>query len=113
VSMYMSSPVAIGDLAFGFSHLNKGQMFGLDPTTGETVWTGEPRQGDNAALVAVGEYLLVLTNESQLTVARVTSKGIEPVRRYTVADSPTWAHPLILAGGLVIKDTASVAFWSA
>lgn len=113
VSLYLNSPVAIGDLVFGFSHINKGQLFGLDPATGETVWTGEPRQGDNAALVVVGEYLLVLTNEAQLTVARVTSKGIDPVRRYTVADSPTWAHPLVVAGGVVVKDAAHLAFWAA
>ena len=109
VSMYLSSPVLVGDLVFGFSHLNKGQLFCLDPRTGETVWTGEPRQGDNASLVVSGEYLLALTNEAQLTVSRVTPQGIDPVRRYTVADSATWAHPLVLPSGVVVKDAASLA----
>jgi outer membrane protein assembly factor BamB len=112
VSLYLSSPVAMGDLVFGFSHINKGQLFALDPRTGQTVWTGEPRQGDNAALVTAGDYLLTLTTQAELTVARVTPKSIEPVRRYTVADSPTWAHPLVLPGGVVIKDAGSLSYWA-
>lgn len=112
VSLYMSSPVALGELVFGLSHINKGQLFALDPKTGETVWTGEPRQGDNAALVTAGDHLVVLTTQAELTVARVTPKSIDPVRRYTVADSPTWAHPLVLAGGVVIKDAGSLSFWA-
>jgi len=112
VSMYMSSPVPMGDVVFGFSHLNKGQLFALDPETGETLWTGEPRQGDNAALVVAGEHLLALTNEAQLHVARATAKGVEFLRHYTVAESPTWAHPLVMPGGLLIKDAASLAYWA-
>ncbi len=112
VSMYMSSPVAMGDVVFGFSHLNRGQLFALDPQTGRVLWTGEPLQGDNAALVAAGDHLLVLTSDAQLTVARVTPRGIEPMRRYTVADSPAWAHPLVTPGGVIVKDANTLAFWS-
>ena len=39
-------------------------------------------------------------------------EGLEPVRKYTVADSPTWAHPLILPAGIVIKDATTLALWS-
>ena len=48
VALYMSSPVASGDLLFGFSQYKKGQFFCLDLHTGATRWTGPPRQGDNA-----------------------------------------------------------------
>jgi outer membrane protein assembly factor BamB len=112
VSMYMSSPVAAGEVVFGFSHIDRGRLFALDPKTGQVLWTGEPRQGDNAALVLAGDHLLVLTTDAQLAVSRITPKGIEPVRRYTAADSPTWAHPLLLPDGLVIKDAAHLTFWA-
>src|SRR5579885_2174375 len=49
-SMYMNSPVIVGDLLFGFSHLKKGQLFCLDARTGATLWMASPRAGDNAAL---------------------------------------------------------------
>jgi outer membrane protein assembly factor BamB len=112
VSMYMSSPVLSGDLLFGFSHKNKGQFFCIDAQTGATKWIGEPRQGDNAAIVLAGERLFLLKDDAELIVAKAGAKAFEPVRRYKVADSPTWAQPLILEKGIVIKDAESLAFWS-
>ena len=112
VSMYMSSPVIGRGLLFGFSHKNKGQFFCLDAQTGTTKWVGPPRQGDNAALVIAGERLFLLKDDAELIVARAGAKALEPIRRYTVADSPTWAHPLILEKGIVIKDAGSLALWS-
>ena len=110
--MYMSSPVLSGDLLFGFSHKNKGQFFCIDAQTGATKWMGEPRQGDNAAIVLAGERLFLLKDDAELIVAKASAKAFEPVRRYSVADSPTWAQPLILEKGIVIKDAESLAFWS-
>ena len=112
VSMYMSSPVLSGNLLFGFSHKNKGQFFCLEANTGETKWLGDPRQGDNAAIIQLGQRLLLLKDDGELIVAQVSVKGFEPLRRYKVADSPTWAHPLPLEKGIVIKDADSLTFWS-
>jgi len=112
VSMYMSSPVLSGNLLFGFSHKNKGQFFCLDANTGKTQWVSDPRQGDNAAILQMGQRLLFLKDDAELIVAQVSAKGFEPLRRYKVADSPTWAHPLVLEKGIVIKDADSLAFWS-
>ena len=111
-SLYMSSPVAMGDLLFGFSQYKKGQLFCLDARTGVAKWEGPPRQGDNAAVLISGENLVVLKNEGELIVARATAEGFEPVHHYTVADSPTWAHPLVLRNGVVIKDATTLALWT-
>ena len=112
VSMYMSSPVLKGNLLFGFSHRNKGQFFCLDAQTGKTLWTGAPRQGDNASILLAGDLLFLLGNDGELIIARASAKGFEPVRRYTVADSATWASPLLLDSGVVIKDFDSLTFWT-
>lgn len=112
VSLYMSSPVAAGDLLFGFSHYKSGQFFCVDSRTGATQWTGPPRQGDNAAVLISGENLVLLKDDAELIVAKATGKGFEPLRRYTVAGSPTWAHPLVLRKGVVIKDATTLALWT-
>jgi outer membrane protein assembly factor BamB len=112
VSMYMSSPILSGNLLFGFSHKNKGQFLCLDANTGKTQWVSDPRQGDNAAILQMGQRLLFLKDDAELIVAQVSAKGFEPLRRYKVADSPTWAHPLVLERGIVIKDADSLVFWS-
>ena len=112
VSMYMNSPVLAGDLLFGFSHRNRGQYFCLDPRSGKTLWLGEPRSGDNAAMVLAGGHLFLLNNEAALVIARPSAKAFEVMRKYTVASSPTWAHPLLLDNGVVIKDLKSLALWT-
>ena len=112
ISMYMSSPVLEGDLIFGFSHYKKGQFFCVDARTGATRWTSPPRQGDNAAVLISSEKLILLKDDAQLVIAKAGGASFEPLRNYTVADSPTWAHPLILKNGVVIKDATTVAFWS-
>jgi hypothetical protein len=71
--------------------------------------TSEGRQADNAALVDGGCVLLFLTNDAELIVK--SGKGFEPLRKYTVADSPTWAHPVILDCGILIKDTTTLVLW--
>lgn len=111
VSMYMNSPVVSGDLLFGLTNRNRGQFFCLDLRDGATLWTSDPRQGDNAAIVEAGSLLLLLTDSAELTVARPSAKGLEPLRKYTVADSPTWAHPVILNNGILIKDATTLALW--
>jgi outer membrane protein assembly factor BamB len=112
LSMYMSSPVVQGDLLFGFSHYKKGEFFCADARTGTTQWTSPPRQGDNAAVLIAGEYLLLLKDDAELIVAKASGKSFEPLRQYTVADSPTWAHPLVLRNGVVIKDATTLALWA-
>jgi outer membrane protein assembly factor BamB len=109
VSMYMNSPVVSGDLLYGFSHRNKGQFFCLDARTGATLWTSEGRYGENAAIVNAPEVLFLLTNDAQLMIARKNAKKFDPVRRYTVADSPTWAHPVVVGNRVLIKDASTLA----
>ncbi|HXU36709.1 MAG TPA: PQQ-binding-like beta-propeller repeat protein [Blastocatellia bacterium] len=112
VSMYMNSPVVSGDYLFGLSHKRKGQFFCLDARTGKTQWTSNGREGDNAATVAAGQFLFLLTDASELFVAKSDSKQLEVIRKYQVAESPTWAHPVVTARGILIKDKTSIALLS-
>ena len=90
----------------------RGQLFCLDARTGKTLWTGPPRNGDNAALLVSSASLIELKNEGELVVAKPRAKSFEVVHRYTVADSETWAHPLVLADGVLIQDANSLARWA-
>lgn len=112
VSMYMNSPVLKGDFLYGMSHKNKGQYFCMDARSGKTLWTSEGRQGENAAMVLAGDGLLLLSNDAELIVARSSEKGFEQLKKYTVADSPTWAHPVIAGKRILIKDENTLALWS-
>jgi outer membrane protein assembly factor BamB len=112
VSMYMNSPVVNGDYLFGLSHKRKGQFFCLDARTGKTLWTSEGREGENAAMLSAGDVLFLLTNDAELIVAKNDSSRFEPIKRYTIAQSPTWAHPVIVGNRILIKDASTLALWS-
>jgi outer membrane protein assembly factor BamB len=109
VSMYMNSPVVRGDYLYGLSHKRKGQFFCLDARTGQTLWTTNGRDGDNAAVVAAGQFLFLLTDGGELTVARSDPKQFGVLKKYTVADSPTWAHPIVVGKKILVKDLSSLA----
>jgi outer membrane protein assembly factor BamB len=110
--MYMSSPVADGAFVYGLSSRRKGQIFCLDARTGAAKWATEGRAAQNAALVSAGPNLVVLTSDGELVVARRSPDRFEEMRRYQVASSQTWSHPVLAGDSLVIRDADSVAVWS-
>lgn len=112
VSMYMNSPVLVGDTLVGLSHKNKGQYFCLDPNTGKILWTSDPRQGENAAMLTAGGLVYALDTDANLKITRATAKGLQPIKSYTVADSATWAHPALTGKRVVVKDAGTLALWA-
>ena len=113
ITLRFSTPVQRNDVLFGFSNRNSGMFFALDAGSGETLWTSDPRQGDNATVLLMGDSLVMLKNEGELIVAEAMGEEFRPVRRYQVSDSATYAHPLLLANGIVVKDdrTLSLLSW--
>lgn len=109
---YMSSPVLDGEVLYGYSSRQKGQLFALDVTTGKTLWESEGRMGQNAALVAVGEtHLAVLTTGAELVFVERSPEKLEITARYTVAEGATWAHPLFMGRKVAVKDGSGLTFW--
>ena len=112
VSMFISNPVLVRDTLFGLSHRNSGQFFGLDARTGKVLWLSRGREATNTAVVKAGELLFLLNDDAVLIVARSSQTGFEPLHRYTVADSATWAQPAISGNRVFIKDVSTLALWT-
>lgn len=110
VSAYMSTPVLEGGRVFGLSSKRRGQLFCLDAATGRVVWLSDGRQGDNAALVAGGGRVFVLTTDAELRLVSPGGDALEAARRWRVAESPTWAHPVVTDEGVLVKDRTHLAF---
>ena len=110
-SLYMSSPVLVGNRLCGFSHLRKGQHFCLNSADGELLWASEGRGGDNAALLTAGGWVFALTDAGELTVYRAAGDQYAPAATYEVATSATWAHPVILPGRLLVKDLTDLTVY--
>ena len=109
---YMSNPVLAGGRLVGFSERNSGQFVALDTATGADIWRSPPRSGENAAVLVAGNVVLALTDGAELLVLDPFATAFEPLRRYEVAPSPTWAHPVPVEDGLLIKDETHLTRWN-
>ena len=112
VSLDMSTAIMNDGLLYGFSHFKSGQLFCLDPKTGEARWTGPPRTGENAMLVAVPGFVLALIDTGELRVLKATGDSYQVVRSYRPAEGDTWAPPVLLERGMLIKDREQLTRWS-
>jgi outer membrane protein assembly factor BamB len=112
VSLYLSNAVVVDGVIFGLSHRAGGQFFALDAATGRVLWLGTPREATNTAVVKANRLLFLLNDDAELIVARASRSGLEPLKRYTVADGATWAQPAISGNRIFVKDVSSVTLWT-
>jgi outer membrane protein assembly factor BamB len=112
VPLRFSTPVASGNMLIGLSGRNAGQYFAIDASTGRTLWTSDGRQAPHASLARAGDLLFSLESDGELVIARSSQTGFEPVRRYTVATTETWAQPAISGNRVFVKDVTTLALWS-
>ena len=112
VSLFLSNPVLVDNTLFGLSEKARGQFFALDADTGRVLWLGPPRQAENTAVVKAGRLLFLLNDDAELIVARSRRDGFEPLARYAVATSATWAQPAVSGNRIVVKDVSSVTLWT-
>lgn len=108
-AMYMNSPVLVANSIYGLSQLKKGQFFAIDAETGKTLWQGAGRVGENAAILNLnGKFLLMLITDGTLVVLPANAKEYVPTAQYTIAPSPTWAHPVVFGRRILVKDQDSL-----
>jgi outer membrane protein assembly factor BamB len=110
LTMRFSSPVQKGNLLFGFTNRSGGMFFCVDSESGKILWTSDPRQGDNSVVYISGELLFLLKDNADLIVARATGSAFQPMRTYHVTESATYANPLMLSNGMVIKDNTALSY---
>ena len=110
IALDMSSAVHSGDLLYGMSHYQKGQLFAVNITNGNILWTSEGRQGQNATFLTTDGYVFVLLDNGRLKLLSSEGTNTEVLRSWKVADSPTWAPPVLLPDGLLIKDQETLNY---
>ena len=109
VTMYMSSPVLADGILYGHSSTRAGQFVALDAATGAVRWSSEGREGEYASVLLAGDDLLLLTSDAELLVAAPSPAGFAVAHHYEVADGATWAVPVPLSDGLLVRDATGLA----
>jgi YVTN family beta-propeller protein len=112
VALDMSSAVINGDYLYGFSHYDSGRLFCLDPKTGDVLWTSPPRTGKNVMFLAMPGQIVALIDNGELRILSANPREYQQLASYRVADDHTWAPPVLLKDGILIKDQKHLTKWS-
>lgn len=111
VGVQFNTPVLENGLLFGLS--DKGNLFCLDAKTGKTDWIDPTRRGGNfGAIVDTGSVILALPSTAELIVYRPTGAEYSELARIKVADSATYAYPVISGDRILVRDHEAVTLYT-
>jgi len=113
IAMYMSSPVFGDGVIYGHSSKRKGQFFAIDAKTGAVRWATEGREGEHASLLLTPQHVVFLTNGADLIVAKRGTPAFTVERRYEVAESATFATPVLLGSNILVRDATGLLLLTA
>jgi outer membrane protein assembly factor BamB len=103
------TPVLKGGFLYGLSD-PAGKFYCIDAKTGKTAWTeANGGRGGFGSIVDAGSVLVALTPKSNLIVFQPSDKEYTEVANIKVADTPTYAEPLLSGNRLFVEDQDSVA----
>ena len=108
VAPQFNTPVLKDGLLFGLTA--RGNLFCINAQDGKTAWTDAAAQGRGgfAAVVDAGSVILALPSTSELIAFKPNGKAYEEVARIKVADTPTYAHPVIAGNRVFVRDQDAV-----
>ncbi len=112
VALDMSSAVVNDGLLYGMSHYKSGQIFCLDPKSGKVLWAGPPRTGNNVTFLSIPGHVLALVNTGEVRLIAARPDRYQTVATWKVAEGGTWAPPVLLKDGLLIKDREHLTRWA-
>lgn len=110
-SVMFSTPVLRDGLIYGIS--DRSQLFCVDAKNGKTDWT-TPISGGRGygSVVDAGPVLMALTPGETLTVFEPGAEAFKKLADYKVADSPTYAYPVVSGNRLFVKSENSLILWT-
>lgn len=111
LAVQFSTPVLKQDLLYGYS--NMGMLFCLDALTGETAWTDTIKHDRSgfAAVLDAGSVIMTLPSSSELIVFKPVKEKYTELTKLSMADSPTYAHPVISGNRIFIRDEKTISLW--
>jgi len=132
-SVQFNTPVLKNGMLVGMSQ--RGDFFCLNAQDGKTVWSApstppaaaaEPAaeggggrggrggrgRGGYGSVVDAGSVLLALSPSSELIAFQPSDKAYTELARIKVADTPTYAYPVVSGKRIFIEDQDSVTLWT-
>lgn len=98
-------------MLFGLS--DRGSYFCINASTGQTVWTDTVTRRENyGCMVNADSVIMGLPNDSQLSIFDPSASGFNELAKIKVADTQTFAYPVVSGKNIYIKDKDSLIMWT-
>lgn len=115
LGVQFNTPILKDGFLYGES--DKGFFFCLGAKTGQAAWTdtvarGQGRNAGYAAMVDAGSVILALPSTSELIAFKPDSKAYTEVAKIKVAETPTYAPPVIAGKNVYVKDADGLTMWA-
>jgi len=109
-----NTPVLKDGQIYGLSGGNRAAayFYCMNAETGEKLWSDKTERGECAAILDAGSVLIGLSSDKQLVVFKPNKEKYEEVAKYKVADSATWASPIVSGNRIIVKDRDSIILWT-
>jgi outer membrane protein assembly factor BamB len=108
VGARFTTPVLKNGLLFGYN----GHFFCANAHTGATLWSDSVNRGNSAAVLDAGSVMLALTVNSELAAFKPSDKEYTELAKLKVAESETWAHPVVAGKRIFVRDRENVTLWT-
>jgi len=95
-----------------FAISNRGFLYCIDARTGQTGWADTTNLQNFGAIVDAGSAIVALPSKSDMVVFKPDPKAFTKLAQYKVADTPTYAHPILSGKRVFIKDAESLTLWT-
>jgi outer membrane protein assembly factor BamB len=105
-----NTPVLKDGLLYGLS--GRRNLFCVNAQTGEVLWTDPTPRGECGAVLDAGSTLVALTSDTDLVAFKPSNKEYAELAKYKVADTATWAYPVLAGNRIFVKDRDSVTLWT-
>ncbi|MBP1595708.1 MAG: hypothetical protein H6Q05_1085 [Acidobacteria bacterium] len=109
LAVQFNTPVLKDGFLYGLS--DRGYYFCINAGTGQTAWTDTTRRGQFGAILDAGAVLMGLTQDGTLTVFQSNSQAFTQIAAIKVADTQTYAHPIVAGNRFFVRDQDSMILW--
>jgi outer membrane protein assembly factor BamB len=109
-----NTPLLKDGLLYGLAAGGRGSatLFCLKAATGDVAWTDKTSHGECGGILDAGSVLLLFSSDSHLVVFKPSDKEFMKIADYKIADSPTWAYPIVAGNRVYAKDKDSLILWT-
>ena len=66
-------------LLYGLNHYSRGRLFCLDPKSGNVLWQGPGRTGQNVAFLSIPGHIVALISNGHLQIIKAKGESYKKV----------------------------------